>query len=85
MVYKGMSSSDIASAPRAKPVPEEEYLSRPRGLTPRNMRQVFLLVLTLLVLKAFMPEVGHRLEDALLALLNLATTAFSASQAQPLG
>ncbi|HTK60573.1 MAG TPA: hypothetical protein VL283_05230 [Candidatus Baltobacteraceae bacterium] len=49
------------------------------------MRQVFLLVLTLLVLKAFMPEVGHRLEEALLALLNLATTAFSASQAQPLG
>jgi|GEM_PF-2464102 len=49
------------------------------------MRQVFLLVLTLLVLKAFMPEVGHRLEEALLALLNMATTVFRSAQAQPLG
>ncbi|HJV32626.1 MAG TPA: hypothetical protein VJ694_01230 [Patescibacteria group bacterium] len=49
------------------------------------MRQVFLLVLTLLVLKAFMPEVGHRLEDALLALLDLATQAFHSAQAQPFG
>lgn len=47
------------------------------------MRQVFLLVLTLLVLKAFLPELGHRLEVALLALLDLAEKVFSA--AQPLG
>lgn len=47
------------------------------------MRQVFLLVATLLALKAFMPEVGQRLEDALLALLDLATKALSS--AQPLG
>ena len=49
------------------------------------MRQVFLLVLTLLVLKVFLPELGHRLEDALLALLDLATQAFHSAQAQPLG
>jgi len=47
------------------------------------MRQVFLLVLTLLVLKAFLPELGQRLEEALLALLDLATKALSS--AQPLG
>jgi hypothetical protein len=49
------------------------------------MRQVFLLVLTLLALKAFMPEVGQRLEEALLALLDLATQAFHSAQVQPLG
>lgn len=49
------------------------------------MRQVFLLVLTLLVLKVFLPEVGHRLEEALLALLDLANEAFRSAQAQPLG
>ena len=47
------------------------------------MRQVFLLALTLLVLKAFMPELGQHLEQALLALLDMAQQVFS--HAQPLG
>jgi hypothetical protein len=44
------------------------------------MRQAFFLLLTLLLLRLFMPEVGHRLEEALLALLDLAQRVFAAAQ-----
>lgn len=75
-----MSSLDVVFRTR-RPTPGEVPNAAP-GSCP-SMRQVFLLVLTLLVLKAFLPDVGHRLEDALLALLDLATKVFST--AQPLG
>lgn len=45
------------------------------------MRSIFLLVLTLLVLKAFFPAVGNQLETALLALLNLAVQVFTSAPA----
>jgi hypothetical protein len=41
------------------------------------MRQIFLLVLTLVVLRMFFPAVGLRIEDALMALLDLAVRVFS--------
>lgn len=45
------------------------------------MRSIFLLVLALLVLKAFFPTVGNQLEAALLALLNLAIQVFTSASA----
>ncbi len=44
------------------------------------MRQAFFLLLTLLLLRLFMPELGHRLEEALLALLDLAQRALVSAQ-----
>lgn len=44
------------------------------------MRQAFFLLLTLLLLKMFMPEVGHRLEGSLIALLDLAQHVFASAQ-----
>lgn len=42
------------------------------GLTPKRMRSVFFLLLSLLVLTMFFPEVGGRLEGTLIAFLDLA-------------
>jgi len=44
------------------------------------MRQAFFLLLTLLILRLFMPEVGHRLEEALLALIDLAQRVLATAQ-----
>ncbi len=41
------------------------------------MRQVFFLLLALVILRAFFPAVGVRLESALLAFLDLASRVFS--------
>lgn len=41
------------------------------------MRQVFYLLLALLVIRLFLPDVGERLESALVAFLELAEAVFS--------
>lgn len=43
------------------------------------MRQVFFLLLALVILRAFFPAVGVRLESALLAFLDLASRVFSSA------
>lgn len=54
--------------------------SLPRGrLTSISMRQVFFLLLALVILRAFFPTVGVRLEAALLAFLDLAGRVFSSA------
>jgi len=43
------------------------------------MRQVFYLILSLLVLQMFLPDVGGRLESALSAFLDMAQAVFQST------